>query len=168
MLVNIGPYLGDENRIASDRSISAVRRELTMIVRWPKMVRPASGLLLFCALLAVWFDLSDGWRYDRVPRLYGDKVPTKAISPRLRKVQRRIVMLHDSYRTKVVPPAANMLNMVSNVGLRGNVWSCVYVWILGWVKQTGDQDGLIGIGPAENEGRESVGNDFLSPECLLR
>ncbi|XP_053665357.1 cysteine-rich venom protein-like [Anopheles marshallii] len=83
-----------------------------MIVRWPKMVRPASGLLLCVLLLfAVWFDLSDGWRYDRVPRLYGDKVPTKAISPRLRKVQRRIVMLHDSYRTKVIPPAANMLNM---------------------------------------------------------
>ncbi|ETN60767.1 catrin [Anopheles darlingi] len=47
-----------------------------------------------------------------VPRLYGDKLPTKAISPRLRKVQRRIVMLHDSYRSKVVPPAANMLNML--------------------------------------------------------
>ena len=81
-------------------------------------------------------------------------------------------MLHDSYRTKVVPPAANMLNMVSNVGLRGNVWSCVYVLIfgVGTNKQAEhrDQDGLMGIGPAENEGRESVGNDFLSPECLSR
>lgn len=47
------------------------------------------------------------------PRLYGEKVPNRLISPRVRRVQRRIVMLHDFFRTKVVPPAANMLSMVS-------------------------------------------------------
>lgn len=47
------------------------------------------------------------------PRLYGEKVPNRLIAPRLRRVQRRIVMLHDFFRTKVVPPAANMLSMVS-------------------------------------------------------
>lgn len=47
------------------------------------------------------------------PRLYGERVPNRLISPRLRRVQRRIVMLHDFFRTKVVPPAANMLSMVS-------------------------------------------------------
>lgn len=47
-----------------------------------------------------------------VPRRYGDAVPNRMISPRVRRVQRRIVMLHDFFRTKVVPPASNMLSMV--------------------------------------------------------
>lgn len=47
------------------------------------------------------------------PQIYGDKVPQRMISTKLKRVQRRIVMLHDYYRTKVLPPAANMLSMVS-------------------------------------------------------
>lgn len=47
------------------------------------------------------------------PRLYGERVPNRLISPRIRRVQRRIVMLHDFFRTKVSPPATNMLSMVS-------------------------------------------------------
>ena len=49
------------------------------------------------------------------PRLYGDKLQYRFISPRNRKVQRRLVMLHDFFRTKVEPPAANMLSMVRKV-----------------------------------------------------
>ncbi|XP_039433109.1 cysteine-rich venom protein-like isoform X2 [Culex pipiens pallens] len=67
-----------------------------------------SCLIVFLALS---LDVSHSWKFDRLPRLYGDKLPTKVISPRTRKVQRRIVVLHDFFRTKVVPPAANMLSM---------------------------------------------------------
>uniref|UniRef100_A0A1B0DQX0 Uncharacterized protein n=1 Tax=Phlebotomus papatasi TaxID=29031 RepID=A0A1B0DQX0_PHLPP len=48
---------------------------------------------------------------DYKPRIYGDRVPAKLIAPHLRKVQQRIVMLHDYFRTKVIPPASNMLIM---------------------------------------------------------
>lgn len=48
-----------------------------------------------------------------VPQIYGDKVPQRMISTKLKRVQRRIVMLHDYFRTKVLPPASNMLSMVS-------------------------------------------------------
>lgn len=48
-----------------------------------------------------------------VPRIFGDKVPQQSIATRNAKVQRRIVMLHDYFRTKVEPPASNMLSMVS-------------------------------------------------------
>lgn len=51
----------------------------------------------------------------KVPRLYGDKLQYKFISTRSRKVQKRIVMLHDFFRTKTVPSAANMLSMVRNL-----------------------------------------------------
>lgn len=47
------------------------------------------------------------------PQIYGDKVPHRMISTKLKRVQRRIVMLHDYFRTKVLPPASNMLSMVS-------------------------------------------------------
>lgn len=47
------------------------------------------------------------------PQIYGDNVPLRMISTKLKRVQRRIVMLHDYFRTKVLPPASNMLSMVS-------------------------------------------------------
>ncbi|XP_055599158.1 cysteine-rich venom protein-like isoform X1 [Uranotaenia lowii] len=67
-----------------------------------------SCLLVFFALS---LDVSHSWRFDRLPRLYGDKLSMKVISPRTRKVQRRIIVLHDFFRTKVSPPASNMLSM---------------------------------------------------------
>lgn len=54
-----------------------------------------------------------------VPRLYGDELKFRFISPRNRKVQRRLVMLHDFFRTKVSPPASNMLSMVRDFFSRG-------------------------------------------------
>lgn len=62
-----------------------------------------------------------------VPRLYGDKLQFRFITPRNRRVQRRLVMLHDFFRTKVTPPAANMLSMVwirlpsSQIGLNSQL-----------------------------------------------
>ena len=52
--------------------------------------------------------------FFKVPRLFGDKLEYKFISTRSRKVQKRIVMLHDFFRTKTIPSAANMLSMVSH------------------------------------------------------
>lgn len=57
-------------------------------------------------------ELTNSWKYDRHPKLYGDQLQFRFISPRNRKVQRRLVMLHDFFRTKVNPPASNMLSMV--------------------------------------------------------
>ncbi|CAO1364329.1 unnamed protein product [Diamesa hyperborea] len=65
--------------------------------------------ILFVLVLSL--EISASWKYDRIPRLYGDKLAYRFISPRAKKVQRRIVMLHDFFRTKVQPPASNMLSM---------------------------------------------------------
>lgn len=76
------------------------------------------------------------------PRLFGEKVPNRLISPRVRRVQRRIVMLHDFFRTKVVPPASNMLSMVSVKMSRSlPVGSCLY-WQLQLVC-VGDDEEII-------------------------
>ncbi|XP_037032258.1 cysteine-rich venom protein pseudecin-like [Bradysia coprophila] len=50
-------------------------------------------------------------KVNQMPQIYGDKVPQRMISTKLKRVQRRIVMLHDYFRTKVLPPASNMLSM---------------------------------------------------------
>lgn len=47
------------------------------------------------------------------PRIYGDKVPQKIIATHLRRVQRRIVTLHDLFRRRVMPSPSNMLKMVN-------------------------------------------------------
>lgn len=48
-----------------------------------------------------------------VPRLYGDRIPTRVLTPSNKKVQRKIVIYHNFFRTRVTPTAANMLVMVS-------------------------------------------------------
>lgn len=72
---------------------------------------------IWLAYLVIIFslELSNSWKYDRHPRLFGDQLQFRFISPRNRRVQRRIVMLHDFFRTKVTPPASNMLSMVSGL-----------------------------------------------------
>lgn len=49
---------------------------------------------------------------------YGDKVPHRILNTNSRRVQHRIVMLHNYFRTSVRPSASNMLAMVS---LRQNI-----------------------------------------------
>lgn len=46
-------------------------------------------------------------------RYYGDKVPQRLLNTNSRRVQHRIVMLHNYLRTNVRPSASNMLEMVS-------------------------------------------------------
>uniref|UniRef100_A0A146KVW1 Cysteine-rich secretory protein 2 n=1 Tax=Lygus hesperus TaxID=30085 RepID=A0A146KVW1_LYGHE len=66
---------------------------------------------LYFLLIASLFMSSTTWRYDRKPRLFGDKVSMKAILPRHRRVQERIVELHNRMRSLVQPPPSNMLVM---------------------------------------------------------
>ncbi|XP_043275296.1 serotriflin-like isoform X2 [Venturia canescens] len=51
------------------------------------------------------------WQADRMPRLYGDRIPTRVLTPSNKKVQRKIVIYHNFFRTRVTPTAANMLVM---------------------------------------------------------
>lgn len=46
------------------------------------------------------------------PRLMGDILPYRAISPERQRVRDKIVMYHNFFRTKVQPKAGNMLKMV--------------------------------------------------------
>lgn len=47
------------------------------------------------------------------PRKYGDSIPTGALLPLYNhQIQRKIVLYHNVFRSKVTPTAANMLKMV--------------------------------------------------------
>ncbi|XP_063932035.1 cysteine-rich secretory protein 2-like [Zophobas morio] len=71
------------------------------------------GLVLQIVLVIIVIHVSVvyNWRQDRRPRVMGDKIPFKAIFPNNRRIQRRIVRYHNSFRTRVIPKAANMLRM---------------------------------------------------------
>lgn len=71
-------------------------------------------------ILTIILASSESWKSDKLPKIYGDKLPSKLISPHIRKNQKRIVMLHDYFRTKVSPPAANMLSMKWHKGAAKN------------------------------------------------
>lgn len=57
------------------------------------------------------------YRSKPSPRIYGDLVPIKLISTSNSKVHQKIVDTHNYFRTKVDPPAANMLEMKWNPAL---------------------------------------------------
>lgn len=103
------------------------------MISWERSKREGGKMkrvVLLLLMLLVIIHNTDTWKFDKSknvkvynfslqkviqfpgPRLYGEKIPNRLISPRLRRVQSRIVMLHDFFRTKVVPTAANMLSMV--------------------------------------------------------
>ncbi|XP_077286062.1 serotriflin-like [Arctopsyche grandis] len=54
---------------------------------------------------------SQRWRFDRKPRIFGDKIPNKALNPIYSKVMKKIVLYHNFFRSKVEPKASNMLTM---------------------------------------------------------
>ncbi|XP_063700143.1 cysteine-rich venom protein-like [Culicoides brevitarsis] len=68
-------------------------------------------LFIIIIILTTAITYSSTWKRDRRPRIYGDRIQNRHISPRMRRVQNRIIMLHDYFRTKVRPKAANMLRM---------------------------------------------------------
>lgn len=46
------------------------------------------------------------------PKFFGDKVPVKMLNPVHQSTQKKIVMYHNFFRSRVHPPAADMLAMV--------------------------------------------------------
>lgn len=46
------------------------------------------------------------------PIFMGDKIPLKSLIPHGKRVQKKIVLYHNYFRTKVIPRASNMLKMV--------------------------------------------------------
>ncbi|XP_066246169.1 cysteine-rich secretory protein 2-like [Euwallacea similis] len=48
---------------------------------------------------------------NRRPKIMGDNLPFKAITPKRTRVQSKIVMYHNFFRSKVEPKASNMLKM---------------------------------------------------------
>ncbi|XP_046987912.1 cysteine-rich secretory protein 2-like [Schistocerca americana] len=73
-------------------------------------------LLVLAALTLVLFSDADAWRTDTRPRVYGNKIPTRALVTTGKKVQRKILLYHNFFRTKVSPPASNMLKMTWHKG----------------------------------------------------
>ncbi|XP_056631198.1 cysteine-rich secretory protein 1-like [Diorhabda sublineata] len=47
----------------------------------------------------------------RKPKIMGDSIPLKMLDPRRVKLQKKIVLYHNFFRSKVDPPPANMLRM---------------------------------------------------------
>lgn len=60
------------------------------------------------------------------PKFFGDKVPVKMLNPVHQSTQKKIVMYHNFFRSRVHPPAADMLAMVSKNG----AFSFCYSFIL--------------------------------------
>ncbi|KAK0090486.1 hypothetical protein PV325_013392 [Microctonus aethiopoides] len=72
--------------------------------------------LWMCCVLAAALPAAVPWQTDRMPRLYGDKIPTRVLAASNKKVQRKIVLYHNFFRTHVTPTAANMLAMKWHTG----------------------------------------------------
>ncbi|KAG8227049.1 hypothetical protein J437_LFUL013232 [Ladona fulva] len=53
----------------------------------------------------------EAWKTDRKPKVFGDRIPIKMLSPANRKVQRKIALYHNFFRSRVTPPASDMLSM---------------------------------------------------------
>lgn len=81
---------------------------------------PSLPLLMLPLVLSVFLVLPtfhinplgvDAWKTDRKPKVFGDRIPIKLLSPTNRKVQRKIALYHNFFRSRVTPPASDMLSM---------------------------------------------------------
>ncbi|KAF2367958.1 Cysteine-rich secretory protein [Trinorchestia longiramus] len=76
-------------------------------------------LLLF--FLASALQITAAWRNDRRPKIFGSRLQLRSLTPRRMRIRRRLVQYHNFFRTRVQPPATNMLAMVLHLPLmRGN------------------------------------------------
>ncbi|KAK8745572.1 hypothetical protein OTU49_000268 [Cherax quadricarinatus] len=66
-------------------------------------------LALVTALLQI--VLSHEWRTDRRPRLFGKRLQLRSLEPARQHIKKRLVQFHNFFRSKVKPPASNMLAM---------------------------------------------------------
>ncbi|GLV37876.1 uncharacterized protein CBL_06422 [Carabus blaptoides fortunei] len=73
-------------------------------------------LLQLAALISGLGLIMAAWRYDRKPRVLGDEIPNGALMPHNHQVKRKIVLYHNFFRGRVVPPASNMLKMSWHAG----------------------------------------------------
>ena len=75
---------------------------------WFKLepIRPCDFLWLIMVFCCCWFHINIG------PKFFGDKVPVKKLDPIHQSTQKKIVMYHNFFRSRVHPPAADMLAMV--------------------------------------------------------
>ncbi|KAL7645437.1 UNVERIFIED_CONTAM: hypothetical protein RMT77_003823 [Armadillidium vulgare] len=66
-------------------------------------------LFIFCFIIMI--QDTAQWRTDRRPRIFGNKLKLRSLEPGKDKIQKRLVQYHNFFRTKVSPPASNMLAM---------------------------------------------------------
>ncbi|XP_042866363.1 cysteine-rich secretory protein 2-like [Penaeus japonicus] len=62
-------------------------------------------------LVATMLQLSQAWRSDRKPRIFGSKLRLKSLEPGKYRIQKKLVQFHNFFRSKVKPEASNMLAM---------------------------------------------------------
>ncbi|XP_071551268.1 cysteine-rich secretory protein 2-like [Panulirus ornatus] len=68
-------------------------------------------VVVVVVMLATILHLCQAWRTDRRPKVFGDKLRLRSLQPAKYRVQRKLVQFHNFFRSKVKPPAANMLAM---------------------------------------------------------
>ncbi|XP_045621088.1 cysteine-rich secretory protein 2 isoform X2 [Procambarus clarkii] len=68
-------------------------------------------LQLTVVVLVATHRVSRTWRTDRRPRLFGTKLHLRSLEPAKHSIQRKLVQFHNFFRSKVKPPASNMLAM---------------------------------------------------------
>ncbi|OXA62459.1 Cysteine-rich secretory protein 2 [Folsomia candida] len=67
-------------------------------------------------LITLFSTESHGWRHDRRPRVYGNRMPKSMLLTNSHKVQEKIVSAHNLFRSNVRPKASNMLEMTWHSG----------------------------------------------------
>ena len=65
--------------------------------------------------------------HNEEPKYYGSKVPVELLNPAHRSTQRKIVMYHNFFRSRVHPPAADMLAMV-RFSFVPFFFSSIFIW----------------------------------------
>lgn len=73
-------------------------------------------IALFLIILQIYFfetsSLPNGVKKIKTkPKVFGDKIPYRSLQPKYKKVQEKIVSVHNYFRSRVKPQAANMLRM---------------------------------------------------------
>ncbi|XP_071445506.1 cysteine-rich secretory protein 2-like [Hetaerina americana] len=100
---------------------TALQERMTGAAGTPLSCLPSLPILALPLLLSVFIVLpslhlnpllgAEAWKTDRKPKVFGDRIPVKLLTPANRKVQRKISYYHNFFRSRVSPPASDMLSM---------------------------------------------------------
>ncbi|CAG7819595.1 unnamed protein product [Allacma fusca] len=71
----------------------------------------ASTFIPILIIFLVNLDYGCSYRHERMPRVYGNRMPKSMLTTESRKVQEKIVAYHNFFRANVRPKASNMLEM---------------------------------------------------------